>query len=120
MSNITRSFFICQILLLFCSYRCTDGHSASSTSTTFAWLAQPKGAVELLVMSVDHASGVASTRPILFLHKTGITLIIDDCSDWRMADVIWVDGGQTPFSTLFQVTDVGTSVNYWVNADLVT
>jgi len=50
--------------------------------------------------SVDHASGVAAPKadPV-FLHvKTGITLIIDDCSDWRMADVIWVDGGtRNPF-----------------------
>ena len=46
-------------------------------------------------MSVDHASGVAAPKadPV-FLHvKAGMTVIVDDGSDWRMADVIWVDGG---------------------------
>ena len=42
-------------------------------------------------MSVDHASGVAATKadPV-FLHvRAGMTVIVDDGSDWRMADVIW-------------------------------
>ena len=46
-------------------------------------------------MSVDHASGVAATKadPV-FLHvRAGMTVIVEDGSDWRMADVIWVDGG---------------------------
>ena len=46
-------------------------------------------------MSVDHASGVAAPKadPV-FLHvRAGMTVIVDDGSDWRMADVIWVDGG---------------------------
>ena len=46
-------------------------------------------------MSVDHASGVGAPKsdPV-FLHvKPGMTVIVDDGSDWRMADVIWVDGG---------------------------
>ena len=75
-------------------------------------------------MSVDHASGVAAPRadPV-FLHvRAGMTVIIDDGSDWRMADVIWVDGGarNPKVPTLFQVADVDTGVINWVNADLVT
>ena len=49
-------------------------------------------------------------------------VITDSDGAWRMADVIWVDGGarnpQDP--TLFQVADVDTGVINWVNADLVT
>ena len=47
-------------------------------------------------MSVDHASAVAApkTDPV-FLHvKLGMTVIVTDTEGaWRMADVIWVDGG---------------------------
>ena len=59
-------------------------------------------------------------RPIL--ERAGMTVIVDDGSDWRMADVIWVDGGaRNPKApTLFQVADVDTGVINWVNADLVT
>ena len=41
---------------------------------------------------------------------------------WRMADVIWVDGGarNPKVPTLFRVADVDTGVVNWVNADLVT
>ncbi|QNI64769.1 conserved hypothetical protein (DUF3104) [Synechococcus sp. A15-44] len=41
---------------------------------------------------------------------------------WRMADVIWVDGGaRNPKDpALFQVADVDTEVINWVNADFVT
>ena len=46
-------------------------------------------------MSVDHASSLAA--PLLdpvFLHvRPGMTVIVEDGKDWRMADVIWVDGG---------------------------
>ena len=75
-------------------------------------------------MSVDHASAVAppKTDPV-FLHvKAGMTVIVDDGSDWRMADVIWVDGGarKPKVPTLFQVADVDTGTITWVNADLVT
>ena len=45
-------------------------------------------------MSVDHASGVTAPKadPV-FLHVgAGMTVIVEDGSDWRMADVIWVDG----------------------------
>ena len=71
-----------------------------------------------------HASGVAAPKadPV-FLHvRAGMTVIVDDGSDWRMADVIWVDGGaRNPKApTLFQVADVDTGVINWVNADLVT
>ena len=75
-------------------------------------------------MSVDHSSGVAAPQEdAVFLHvKAGMTVIVEDGSDWRMADVIWVDGGarnpKTP--TLFQVADVDTGVINWVNADFVT
>ena len=75
-------------------------------------------------MPIDHASGVAALKadPV-FLHvRAGMTVIVDDGSDWRMADVIWVDGGarNTKVPTLFQVADVDTGVINWVNADLVT
>ena len=47
-------------------------------------------------MSVDHASAVAAPKsdPV-FLHvKAGMTVIVTDTEGaWRMADVIWVDGG---------------------------
>ena len=41
---------------------------------------------------------------------------------WRMAEVIWVDGGarNPKVPTLFQVADVDTGVINWINADLVT
>jgi hypothetical protein len=75
-------------------------------------------------MSVDHASGVDAPRadPV-FLHvKPGMTVIVEDGKDWRMADVIWVDGGarNPKVPTLFQVADVDTGIVTWVNADLVT
>ena len=76
-------------------------------------------------MSVDHASGVAAPKadPV-FLHvKAGMTVIVADADGaWRMADVIWVDGGarNPKVPTLFQVADVDTKVINWVNADLVT
>ena len=47
-------------------------------------------------MLIDHASAVAAPKsdPV-FLHvKTGMTVIVTDTEGaWRMADVIWVDGG---------------------------
>ena len=46
-------------------------------------------------MSADHSSGVEAPKaePV-FLHvRAGMTVIVEDGSDWRMADVIWVDGG---------------------------
>ena len=76
-------------------------------------------------MPVDHASAVAApkTDPV-FLHvKLGMTVIVTDTEGaWRMADVIWVDGGarNPKVPTLFQVADVDTGVINWVNADLVT
>ena len=75
-------------------------------------------------MSVDHVSGVAAPKadPV-FLHvRAGMTVIIEDGRDWRMADVIWVDGGarNSKVPTLFQVADVDTGVINWINADLVT
>ena len=76
-------------------------------------------------MAVDHGSDVsAPTSDPVFLHvKSGMTVIVTDTDGaWRMADVIWVDGGarnpKTP--TLFQVADVDTGVINWVNADFVT
>ena len=75
-------------------------------------------------MSIDHVSAVAAPKsdPV-FLHvRAGMTVIVEDRSDWRMADVIWVDGGaRNPMvPTLFQVADVDTGVINWVEADLVT
>ena len=52
-----------------------------------------------------------------------MTVIITDTEGtWRMADVIWVDGGarDPKVPTLFQVADVDTGTITWVNADLVT
>ena len=75
-------------------------------------------------MSVDHASAVAAPRadPV-FLHvKAGDCVIVEDGNDWRMADVIWVDGGarNSKVPTLFQVADVDTGVITLVNADLMS
>ena len=75
-------------------------------------------------MSVGHASAVEAPKsdPV-FLHvKPGMTVIVEDGKDWRMVDVIWVDGGarKPKVPTLFQVADVDTGVINWVNADLVT
>ena len=49
-------------------------------------------------------------------------MIVEDGNDWRMADVIWVDGGarNSKVPTLFQVADVDTGTINWVKADLVT
>ena len=76
-------------------------------------------------MSAGHSSGVATpkTDPV-FLHvRAGMTVIVTDTEGaWRMADVIWVDGGarNPKVPTLFQVADVDTGVINWVNADLVS
>ncbi|QNI50750.1 conserved hypothetical protein (DUF3104) [Synechococcus sp. RS9915] len=76
-------------------------------------------------MSVDHASAVAAPKsdPI-FLHvKSGMTVIVTDTDGaWRVADVIWVDGGarNPKVPTLFQVADVDTGVINLVNTDLIT
>ena len=59
-------------------------------------------------------------------HRAGLAAgagwIGEEEKDWRMADVIWVDGGarNPKVPTLFQVADVDTGVINWVNADLVT
>ena len=69
-------------------------------------------------------SGVAAPKadPVFLHFRTGMTVIVEDSKDWRMADVIWVDGGarNPKIPTLFQVADVDTGVINWVNADLVT
>ena len=72
-----------------------------------------------------HRSGVsAPTSDSLFLRvKSGMTVIVTDTDGaWRMADVIWVDGGarNPKIPKLFQVADVDTGIINWVNADLVT
>ena len=75
-------------------------------------------------MSVDHASAVAAPKsdPV-FLHvKPGMTVIVSDTDGaWRMADVIWVDGGarNPKVPTLFQVADVDTGVINWINTHLI-
>ena len=75
-------------------------------------------------MSVDHASGLKAPKAdAMFLHvKAGMTVIVEEGGEWRMAEVIWVDGGarNPKIPTLFQVSDVDTGVINWVNADLVT
>ena len=76
-------------------------------------------------MSVENASAVVAPKsdPV-FLHvKAEMTVIVTDTEGaWRMADVIWVDGGarNAKVPTLFQVADIDTSVINWINADLVT
>ena len=76
-------------------------------------------------MSVDYESGFATpkTDPV-FLHvKSGMTVMVTDTDGaWRMADVIWVDGGESYHEVprLFQVAEVDTSVINWVNTDQVT
>ena len=75
-------------------------------------------------MSVDHASGRSALQsdPVFLHGRPGMTVIVEDGSDWRMAGVIWVDGGarNPKVPTLFQMADVDTGVIKWVNADLVT
>ena len=91
----------------------------AATRTTLNTGVPPKG------MSVDRAGSAAKpkTDPV-FLHvKSGMTVIVTDTEGaWRMADVLWVDGGarNPKVPTLFQVADVDTGVINWVNADLVT
>ena len=74
---------------------------------------------------VDRGSGVSAPKsdPV-FLHvKSGITVIVTDTDGaWRMADVIWVDGGarNPKVPKLFQVADVDTGFINWVTADFVT
>ena len=76
-------------------------------------------------MMVDRGSGVSVPKsdPV-FLHvKSGMTVIVTDTDGaWRMADVIWVDGGarNPKVPTLFQVADVDTGFINWVTADSVT
>ena len=65
----------------------------------------------------------SSRIPFFLQVKTGDAVVITDSDGaWRMADVIWVDGGarNPKVPTLFQVADVDTGVINWVNADLVT
>ena len=72
-----------------------------------------------------HGSGVsAPASDQVFLHvKSGMTVIVTDTDGaWRMADVIWVDGGarNPKIPTLLEVADVDTGVINWVTADFVT
>ena len=71
-----------------------------------------------------HGSGVlAPTSDPVFMHvKSGMAVIVTHADGaWRMADVIWVDGGaRSPkVPMLFQVADVDTGVINWINADFV-
>ena len=64
------------------------------------------------VYSVDHESVVAAliTDPV-FLHvSAGMTVVIEDGTDWYMAEVIWVDGDAKNLNIpmLLQVADVDT------------
>ena len=50
-----------------------------------------------------------------------MTVIVTDTEGaWRMADVIWIDGGawNPKIPTLIQVADVDTGVVIWINATL--
>ena len=76
-------------------------------------------------MSVDYANAVAAPKsdPVFLDVRPGMTVIVTDTEGaWRMADVIWVDGGaRNPrVPTPFQVADVDTCTITWVKADLVT
>ena len=75
-------------------------------------------------MSTDHSSGVGTSQPdpVFPYVRAGMTVIVENGSDRRMTDVIWVDGGaRSPKApTLLQVADVDTGVINWVNADLAT
>ena len=54
--------------------------------------------------------------------KAGMTLIVDDDSEWRLADVIRVIGNMRnpKLPRFFQVADVETRVVRWIKSDLVT
>ena len=74
---------------------------------------------------VDRGSGLSAPKsdPVLLHVKLGMTVIVTDTDGaWRMADVIWVDGGarNPKVPTLFQVADVDTGFINWVTADFVT
>ena len=91
----------------------------AATRTTLNTGVPPKG------MSVDRAGSAAKpkTDPVFLRVKSGMTVIVTDTEGaWRMAAVLWVDGGarNPKVPTLFQVADVDTGVINWVNADLVT
>ena len=49
-----------------------------------------------------------------------MTVIVYDGNDWRMADVIWVDGGarNPKVPALFQIADVDTGFINWVKTHL--
>ena len=75
-------------------------------------------------MSVDHASAVAApkTDPVSLHVKARMTVIVTDTDGaWRMADVIWGDGGakNLKIPTLLQVAGVDTGVIDQVNPDLM-
>ena len=66
-------------------------------------------------MPVDHASAVAPLKsdPVFMHVKAGMTVVVTDTEGgWRMADVIWVDGGarNPKIPTVFQVADVDTGI----------
>ena len=75
-------------------------------------------------MSIDHS--VVTLRPDrdpLFMHvKAGMTVVVEDNTDWWMADVIHVIGSvRNPMlPRFFQVADVETGVVRWIKSDLVT
>ena len=61
-------------------------------------------------MSADHSSAVAAPKsdPVFLHFKPGMTVIFTDTEGtWRMADVIWIDGGarNPKVPTLFQVAE---------------
>ena len=66
-------------------------------------------------MSVDGASGLKAPKAdAVFLHvQAGMSVIIEEGGEWRMADVIWVDGGarNPKIPTLFQVADVDMALS---------
>ena len=62
------------------------------------------------------------SRTLLSSTAPTAVIVTDTEFAWRMADVIWIDGGarNPKVPTLFQVADVDNGVINWVNADLAT
>ena len=75
-------------------------------------------------MSIAHS--VVMSRPDrdpLFTHvKAGMTVIVEDNSNWWMADVLHVISSirNPKLPSFFKVADVETRIVRWIKADLVT
>ena len=80
----------------------------------------------MIAVSIDHSvipfkRPQEEVAPVFLSVKAGMTVIVSDTEGaWRMADVIWVDGGarNPKVPTLSQVADVDTGVINWINIHL--